>query len=255
MTPILVHQTGPARWLRLNRPHRHNALDPALIAALETALSDAMADNRTRVVVIAAAGKSFCAGADLRHLLDLTSRGEDPLAFLARISGCFTQIERAPKPVVAALHGHVVAGGLELALACDVVVAQAGTLIGDGHVRNALLPGGGASVRLPRKVGEPLARWLVLTGELLPAEAFLPGGFIRAVASPEDFDDLVTEVVDSLDGAGEGTHARAKYLLHRWHETTAQDALDRELDVFAEHWRTADIAGALTRFVDKKARP
>jgi enoyl-CoA hydratase/carnithine racemase len=177
---VLVEQSGPVRWLYLNRPERRNALTPTLISTLATELTDAMNDAETGAVVIAGRGASFCSGADLHHLLTLFESGREPLDFLASIWECFTRIEMAAKPVVAAVHGHAVAGGLELALACDVVVAQAGTLIGDGHVRHGLLPGGGASWRLPRKVGEPLARWLMLTGELLPAERFAACGFVHS---------------------------------------------------------------------------
>lgn len=250
--PVLVHQVGRMRWLRLNRPSRRNALTPELISRLDEALVDAEADRATAVVVIAGAGPSFCAGADLRHLLEIAEAGKDPLEFLTAVSACFSRIERATKPVVAAVHGHVVAGGLELALACDVVVAQAGTLIGDGHIRNGLLPGGGASLRLPRKVGEPLARWLMLTGELLPAERFVAGGFVHAVVPVESFDSAVASVADRLSGASAQASARVKRLLHHGPRSSPRDtALARELEVFAEHWQDSDIAGPLSAFFQR----
>jgi len=251
---LLIEQRGAARWVRLNRPERRNALTPALIAALNQALAEAMSDEHTAVVVIAGEGPGFCAGADLKHLFELASTGGDPIEFLAAISRCFTDIERAPKPVVAAVHGHVVAGGLELALACDVVVAKSGTLMGDGHVRNGLLPGGGASVRLPRKVGESLARWLMLSGELLPAEAFVPSGFVRAVAAEGEFVQAVDLAVERLCVAKGNVHGRIKALLRDSHRSTLQAALDRELAVFGEHWHESDIAGALGQFLNRTLR-
>jgi enoyl-CoA hydratase len=250
--PLLVSQRDDTRWLRLNRPERRNALNPALVAALDAAIADAAADPRTRVVVIAGEGPSFCAGADLSHLKTVAEDGNDPRAFLSTVSHCFTRLERCPKPVVAAVHGHVVAGGLELALVCDVVVAQKGTLIGDGHVRNGLLPGGGASVRLPRKVGEPLARWLMLTGQLLPAEAFAGTGFIHAIAPAAEFEAVLAAVVDSLRAPQRAAQAQVKELL----ATSAADAaaLERELDVFDRHWHGSDITGGLSAFLDRNGR-
>ncbi len=248
-TAVLSEQTGAVRRIRLNRPGSRNSINPDLIESLDDAVADAMADPGTEAVVISGNGPSFCAGADLRHLLRLAYAGIDPLAFLGTVSECFTRLELAPKPVIAAVHGHVVAGGLELALACDAVVARAGTVIGDGHIRNGLLPGAGSSVRLPRKVGDPLARRLMLTGELLPAEHFLPSGFVRVVAEAEEFEATVTDVARSFTGLPPG-QAWLKQLLA---EPGTPEALLRELDVFAEHWREQDIAAELTRFFDQRA--
>lgn len=244
---VVCEQAGPVRWIRLNRPESRNALNPSLIGAFDEAVAAAMHDPGTEAVVVAGNGPSFCSGADLRHLLELARTGGDPLTFLGAVSESFSRLESAPKPVIAAVHGHAVAGGLELALACDAVVAQAGTLIGDGHIRNGLLPGAGSSVRLARKVGEPLARRLMLTGELLPAEAFLPSGFVQATAVPEEFEDAVTAVAQSYTGLPPGCHGRMKRLLDD-QDTSA--LLRRELTMFAEHWHEQDLATQLTRFFD-----
>ncbi len=248
--PLLVDHRDGASWLRLNRPHRRNALNPQLLSALDEAVHNAAADPQTDVIVITGKGPSFCAGADLEHLYGIAETAGDPLGFLSRVSDCFARIEHVPKPVVAAVHGHVVAGGLELALACDVVIAQSGTLIGDGHVRNGLLPAGGASVRLPRKVGEPLARWLMLTGELMPAEAFVPSGLVRAVAPAEQFRSLITDTVRRLREPDKAAQQRMKQLLHESCEPASRQGLADELARFADHWSRADIAASLTRFLN-----
>jgi enoyl-CoA hydratase/carnithine racemase len=243
---VLVEQSGPVRWLYLNRPASRNALTPTLVSMLVSELADAMSDTETGAVVIAGCGASFCSGADLRYLLRLLDSGDQPLDFLSAVWECCTRIEAAAKPVVAALHGHAVAGGLELALACDVVVAQAGTLIGDGHVRHGLLPGGGASWRLPRKVGEPLARWLMLTGELLPAERFVAGGFVHSVLAPEQFGREVAAVAARL--ATGRLAGQVKELLRR----PPAEAQARELEIFARHWRDHDLRAGLSRFLDRR---
>lgn len=252
--PILVEQEGLARWLRLNRPSTRNALTPSLVAALNTALHEAEADDETDIVVIAGEGPSFCSGADLRYLRELAQLDRDPRSFLADVSDCFSRIESAAKPIVAAVHGHVVAGGLELALACDVVIAQNGTMLGDGHLRNGLLPGGGASLRLPRKLGEPLARWLMLTGESLPAEAFLSCGFVHTVVTTESFHEAVTSVVERLATTPPKARARVKRLLRHWPELPTETATARELDIFTEHWQEFDVISGLTAFIDRKVK-
>ena len=116
------------------------------------------------VVVITGAGRSFCAGADLRHLLRLEEQHQHPVDFLRAVSDCFTAISRSRLLTIAAVHGHAIAGGLELVLSCDLVIAEQGCLLGDGHARNNLVPAGGSSVRLAARVGSSLARRLLLTG-------------------------------------------------------------------------------------------
>ncbi len=195
---VEVEQAGAVRWLLLNRPQRLNAIDDRLLAALDQEIAAAAEDAGAEVIVLAGRGRSFCTGADLRHLLAVAERDGDPTAFLAEVSACVTRLGRCPKPVVAALHGHVVAGGLELALVCDVVVAAEGTLIGDGHVRNRLLPAAGSSVRLVPRVGMGLGRRLLLSGELLPAERFLASGWVQAVVAPDGLREHAEETVRAL---------------------------------------------------------
>jgi enoyl-CoA hydratase/carnithine racemase len=248
LSPLLVERQGDLAWLCLNRPQRRNALDHALVAALERAVHDAIADPEIRVIVITGTGDSFCAGADLSYLGGVAARGGDPLELLTRISECLALIEQCPKPVIAAVHGHVVAGGLELALVCDAVIAHTGTLIGDGHARNNLLPGGGASVRLARAVGLPLARWLLLSGELLPAEAFLPSGFVLTVAAEESFHPSILDAARRLRHAAPGAQADIKALLANLADLSTAAGLAAEHSAFQAHWRANDMTSALARF-------
>ncbi|WP_225858629.1 enoyl-CoA hydratase/isomerase family protein [Streptomyces albicerus] len=157
MEPLLVEQRGTVRWLLLNRPERRNALDITLIEALDKQITSAEANPGTAVIAVAGRGPSFCAGRDFHQFLELHERGDNPVDFLADVSACFSRIAASPKPWVAVVHGHAVAGGLELALACDVVAADT-TLIGDGHLNRRLVPAGGSSVRLPGAVGRGLRR-------------------------------------------------------------------------------------------------
>ena len=162
------------------------------------AFTDAEQHPPTRCVVLAGAGPSFCAGADLQHFLSQHAQVGSPIAFLRQVSALITRFEASPLPIVAALHGHAVAGGLELALACDVAVAAESTLIGDGHIRNNLLPAGGSSVRLPRKVGDAMARWLALTGQLVPARRLADAGWLHAVVPDDQLSSTVATVAMSL---------------------------------------------------------
>lgn len=246
--PVLTWRHGATAWLVLNRPEKRNALDPALVDGLAAAFEAADTDDDVRAIVIAGTGKSFCAGADLGYLHDCARSGRDPLTFLSRVSDTFTDIERSRKPVIAAVHGHVVAGGLELALACDIIVGRFGTLIGDGHVSNGLMPAGGSSVRLPRRMPGPLARWLLLSGELVPVERLVASGLVHAVLSADTFVDAVDGLAQRLAAVPAPAQQRLKLLLHSTQDLDQDSALGAELKAFGTHWATTDLTPALRRF-------
>ncbi len=213
-------------------------------------------------------GPSFCAGADLRQSMCSDS-------FSASFSQCplhearphsnavsahgICKVypaarEQAPLPIVAVLHGHAVAGGLEIALACDVVVAEADTLIGDGHIRNHLLPGAGASVRMRARLGDALGRWLALSGELLPAERFLSAGWLHAVVESGHGASEGQRVAEILAAAANPAQSAYKLLLADLDETLSLTrGLDLELDAFDRHWANHDVPDALRGFLIRRA--
>lgn len=256
MTAVLQESTaGSVRWLRLNRPERRNALDDRLVGALERTIDEAADDPAVDVVVLAGNGPAFCAGADLKHLLAIADEPGEPTAFLSRVSALTTQIERMPKPVVAALHGHVVAGGLELALACDLVIAAEQTQIGDGHLRNRLLPAAGSSVRLPRRLGASWARRLLLTGELVPAEELMASGWIIRVVPAPSLQEAATDVAHTLAAVGGPAQRNMKALLGELESLTPAQGLEHELRRFANNWTAADVPAALDAFLQERAGP
>ena len=238
---------------RSNRPDRRNALDSALISALDEQITAAEDDPETAVVAVSGNGPSFCAGGDFRHFLKLHEQGRNPVEFLTNVSECFSRIEASPVPWMAVLHGHAVAGGLELALVCDVVVAADSTLIGDGHVTNRLTPAGGSSVRLTGAVGRGLARRLLLTGELLPASDFANTGWIHSIVPETDLDATAMRLAHMLASRHTPAQREIKTLLHRIQGLTPESALRAELATFAQNWSTSSVADALNGFLN--ARP
>jgi enoyl-CoA hydratase len=250
--PLLVEQRGQVRWLRLNRPEQRNALDSELISALDKQITAAEADPESAVVAVSGNGPSFCAGGDFRQFLKLHKQGRNPVEFLTDVSACFSRIEASPVPWIAALHGHVVAGGLELALVCDVVVAADTTLIGDGHLNHRLTPAGGSSVRLTGAVGRGLARRLLLTGELLPASDFAHTGWIQSIVPETDLDATAMRLAHLLAGRHSPAQRELKTLLHRIEGLTPEVALRAELATFADNWTTSSVAEALTAFLDAR---
>jgi len=250
MSELIVERDGPVETWTLNRPSVRNALDRRLVARLHAALAAAEASN-TEVVVLRGAGPSFCAGADLALLSSYDESDATPRDHLTSIWDLTLAMERSGIAFVAELHGHAVAGGLELALACDVVLAATGTLIGDGHVRRCLLPGGGASARMERDLGRATSTWLALTGELLPAEDRALGTWLRAVVPAQDLAGATAGIVDTLLAAHAPARSGYKQLLNQTHGALGAVDRDRELDAFDQHWNANDVPAVLRTFLTK----
>ncbi|WP_447590416.1 enoyl-CoA hydratase/isomerase family protein [Microbacterium lacticum] len=250
--PLRVEQSGSVRWLILNRPERRNALDEQITIALEEQVRLVEGDPTTAVVVIAGEGPSFCAGGDFRHFLAV-AENDGVVPFLTRLSAVLERIEGSSKPWVAALHGHAIAGGLEIALVCDVVVAATGTAIADGHVTNRLLPAAGSSVRLERAVGKSTARWMHLSGEPQSAEELYRLGWIHEVVPGADLRDRAQLIAERLAQRHSGTQQNMKRLLTAIDRMDAAAALHRELDAFGENWERSDTEAALRTFLGRRA--
>ena len=188
---ILTERRGGALLITLNRPDQMNALSSELVRGLGTALREAGSDDEVRVVLITGAGRAFCAGADLIEARTVTESAAAFRDWLILWRDTFAGIERLPKPVIAVLNGLTLAGGLELALACDFIVARRGAKVGDVHANYGLVPGGGGTQRLPDAIGTRAARWLMSTGEILPAEKAESLGLVQQVFADDTFMDDV----------------------------------------------------------------
>lgn len=231
----------------LNRPESRNSLTPELVTALAQALDQAEQDGIS-TVILTGEGSSFCAGADLGYLLDCAEYDRSPRPFLQAICDFTVAMEFSPIVFVAALHGHAVAGRFELALACDVVIAAQDTLVGDGHVANNLVPGGGSSVRIEDRLGAGHGRWLALSGQLVDVETLVPSGWVQAVVPLESLWTEALQRAETLNGVSIAARNRFKQLLGG-DRAAKHAALTRELDMFDEHWQVSDVGAQLRRFL------
>src|SRR6476469_6265702 len=169
---LMIETTDRVRTLTLNRPQARNALSSALRKQFFAALRDAASDDDVDVVILTGADPVFCAGLDLKELGDSTE--------LPDISPKWPPMT---KPVIGAINGAAVTGGLELALYCDILIASEQARFADTHARVGLLPTWGLSVRLPQKVGVGMARRMSLTGDYLSAEDALQTGLVTEVVA------------------------------------------------------------------------
>ena len=247
---VLLEQRGPAAWVTLNRPRELNALSGALLDRLDGVLDAMEADTAARCLVLTGAGRAFCAGADLAfvHALPADRREIATAAFLRRASALMSRLEAFPKPVIAAVNGIATAGGMELVLCCDLVIAAHGARLGDGHANYGLLPGAGASARLPRRIGLARAKHLFFTGDLVPAAELVTAGLVNTVVPGEELVAEVDRLVAKIATKSPLGLRRMKELANAAVETTLADALRHELDVNEGYALTFDRNEGLAAF-------
>jgi E-phenylitaconyl-CoA hydratase len=180
----IAREAGVA-CVTLNRPDKRNAIDDATREALAEAFADLDADATIRVVILTGAGTAFCAGVDLStpgHVPVQSSAAASPIVTRPRLTA---PLDAFSKPVIAALNGVAVGGGLEMALACDLRIAATGARFGLTEVKIGSLPASGGTQRLVGAVGPALAAQMLLTGEPISAEQALASGLISELHAPD----------------------------------------------------------------------
>lgn len=194
---LLVESDDGVATLTLNRPQARNALDLELITALQEVMTAVDADDDVRVVVLTGADPAFCAGLDLKQLggsaenLTLGQDGGEPSS---------TPWPVISKPVIGAVNGVAVTGGLELALNCDILIASERARFADTHARVGVLPAWGLSVLLPQVVGRGLARRMSLTGDFLSADEALRAGLVTEVVAHDELLSVAQAIARTIAG-------------------------------------------------------
>jgi len=242
---------GIAR-ITLNRPDRLNAISPELLQDLDRACDAVEADAAVRVVTLTAAGRTFCAGADLRAVRELSPDPQRWGAFMGLWHHVFDRIEALPGPVIAGVHGLALAGGLELVLVADLVVADEGARLGDQHANFGLVAGGGGSQRLPRLIGSRRAKELMLLGGWLSAAEALEWGMVNRIVPAGTVAKAVEEMAGALAAGSGSANRTVKTLVNRAFDTDLAEGLELERRLVAQHMRSADAAEGLRAFAEKR---
>ncbi|HET6873556.1 MAG TPA: enoyl-CoA hydratase/isomerase family protein [Acidimicrobiales bacterium] len=248
-------RSGKAAVVRLNRPDALNPIDTDMLAGLDAALDDVVADRTVRTVLVTGAGRAFSAGGDMKKYQRLQ---RDPVAFprfvgdLHRIFGRFRDL---PVPAIALVNGVAVAGGLELLLNCDFAIAARSARIGDGHLKFGQMGGGGVLTLLPRMIGRARAAELVLTGRLLSATEALEWGLVSRVVGDDRLLDTGLELAREFADKSPLALRNAKQVMHRiWADNANIDAgLRFELESDAYYCLTSeDAPEGLAAFAEKR---
>ena len=215
------------RRLTLNRPERMNALDGETLAALNAAIRDCAASEQdVRVIVIRGTGRAFCAGNDLKWL------AEGVLADTAAhqrhqdlMQATYESLESSRQVVIASVNGFAVAGGFELAMACDIVVADESAQLGDEHIRRNLLPSGGSSQRLPRLVGLPRALYYLLSGRRMTGRDAERIGLAALAVPAAELESATLRLAEEIARADPHALAAMKSMARRSFELPLKDGL------------------------------
>jgi enoyl-CoA hydratase len=246
-TPAVVTtRRGPASWARIARPERGNACGSEVMAGLERWLAEDGSDPDVRALVLTGTASVFCAGADMKEGASLA--GDAVAAFVRRGRDLVDAFAAAPVPTIAAVNGAAFAGGFELVLAADLVVAARSARIGDRHVVHGVVPGWGSTARLPRIAGPRAAARILLTGETLTADEMHALGVVTAVVDDALLEQAVDELVARL--ASGPAARRVLELTRRSLDRSLDEALAAEWEALVAHLAEPSFQDGVRRFVD-----
>ena len=244
---------GSGAWIMLNRPKEMNAITERMLDELDAALTECKANNNVLAVVLTGRGSAFCAGADLKGVLSSLEKAPPGAKdFLDRYYDVFRYLRNFPKPIIAALNGITLAGGLEIAMCCDIIFAAEGAEIGDAHSNFGVFPGGGGAAVLPKKVGHNRAKYLLFSGDFLPATELEKYGLVNKVVPDADLVGEVEKLIEKLATKSPLVLRRMKEVANASFDQTQDEALRYEMLNLRQHCRSYDLQEGLKAFAEKR---
>jgi len=244
---VLTETRDGVLLVTLNRPEQRNAVNRAVAEGIASALDRLDADATLRVGVLTGAGKGFCAGMDLKAFV----AGERPVVAGRGFAGI---VQRASaKPLIAAVEGFAVAGGFEIALACDLIVAARGARFGIPEVKRGLVAAGGALLRLPQRIPYHLAMELALTGELVDAERMAEVGLVNRLVEPGSAVEGALSLAEAIAANGPLALAASKRILVEASSWPADAVWERQFEISDPVRASEDAREGSLAFAEKRA--
>jgi enoyl-CoA hydratase len=248
---IKTEKKGKTGILTIDRQKALNALNPATLNEIETALCGFRDDPEVGIIIITGAGeKAFIAGADISAMVDMTPLQAKEFAELGHRVLKF--IEELPKVVIAAVNGFALGGGCELAMACDMIFASKKAKLGQPEVNLGIIPGFGGTQRLARLVGRNKAKEIVMTADMIPAEEAWRIGLVNAVFEDAEFMDRVITVAEKILKKGPLAISMAKKAINEGLEIPLPSANKMEILDFAILMSTSDQKEGMKAFLEKR---
>jgi enoyl-CoA hydratase len=244
---VLTERRDRILLITLNRPAQRNAINAAMATGVAAALDELDAEDGLSIGVITGAGKGFCSGMDLKAFVT----GESPTVQGRGFAG-ITQ-RAAAKPLIAAIEGFAVAGGLEVALSCDLIVAARGARLGIPEVKRSLVAAGGGLLRLPRMLPRNIAMEMALTGDLILAERAAELGLVNRVAEPGGALDAALELAGTIAANGPLALAASKRILTEATDWPDAEFFARQEEIAGPVRASEDAREGATAFAEKRA--
>jgi len=243
--------TGAIGTLTINRPQALNALNAQVIAELEQFLKVAQADKTLRALIITGQGeKAFVAGADIKEMEQMPpAEGQK---FAERGQRVFQMLEDWSVPSIAAVNGFALGGGLELALACDFMIAAKNAKLGLPEVSLGLIPGYGGTQRLSRNVGRSLARLMTLTGDIYSAEQCAAWGLVAMVTEQQDLMPTCQKLAATIAKRSPVAVGLAKKAIQHGYDLSLAKGMTAEAELFHQTFNSADKIEGVKAFIEKR---
>jgi enoyl-CoA hydratase len=232
--------------ITINRPEVRNAVNGAVAEGIAGALDELDAEDSLSVGVLTGAGGFFCAGMDLGAFV----KGESPWFGDRGFAGIAQRASR--KPLIAAIEGFAVAGGMEIALACDLIVAAQGAKLGIPEAKRSLVAAGGALLRLPRRMPYHVVMELALTGELLPAERFHEYGVVNRLAEPGAAVEVAIELAERLAKSGPLALVASKRILQEQYDWSTAEMWEKQGAISGPVFASEDAKEGASAFKEKR---
>ncbi|MEM0007803.1 MAG: enoyl-CoA hydratase-related protein [Candidatus Bathyarchaeia archaeon] len=248
---IMYEKSEGIATITINRPEALNAFNAEVVSEIMQALDDVRADENVRVVVLTGAGeKAFSAGADIKAMKGMNALKARELSQMGE--KLCSALENLEKPVIAAINGYALGGGLEVAMACDLRIASENARMGQTEINIGLIPGWGGTQRLTRLIGATKAKELIFTGKMIDAKTAEQLGLVNMVVPQEKFRETVRQFALELAQKAPVALKVAKALINKGSEISLDAAIALEREGFGVVASTEDLQEGVSAFIEKR---
>jgi enoyl-CoA hydratase len=245
---VLIEIIGKVGLLSLNRPESYNALNLQLLSELMDSLKELDDRDDIGAIVITGNEKSFAAGADISSMSNATREEIKLSDFIPT----FSRIRQIKKPIIAAVSGYCLGGGLELAMSCDMIISSSKSKFGQPEINLGIIPGAGGTQRLTRAVGKVIAMEMILNNRTLKSEEALALGLINAVYSVDNYLEKSLAIAQEIASRAPLAIQAAKRAINQVYELHLSNGLDEERDLFFDLFSTQDQKEGMSAFLEKR---